>query len=179
MSTVQDIANVIGLKFSSDDVRDANKVWGCNCGPTALAVVAGISLEDIRPHLGKFDSMRYMSPTMMSDAINSIGLRWSESPLSRGTPSVFAPGCFPPHGLVRIQWTGPWTQPGANPKWAYRQTHWIATLTVDGEPLVFDVNNGPSRYQQWASEVPPLITKDINRADGGWTFSHLWEVAIP
>ena len=95
---------------------------------------------------------------------------------------------FPKHGLARIQWEGPWTKPGANPKWAYRQTHWVASWRQDGEtladkilaaidPVIFDVNGGLMLFEQWEQQIVPAIVANIPRADGGWHLTHSWEIA--
>ncbi len=79
--------------------------------------------------------------------------------------------------LVRIQWSGPWTAPGANAKWAYRQTHWIATYFVEGQAaMVFDCNGGIRGFTSWQQEIVPALTAMYPRADGGWFPTHVWRL---
>ena len=174
---VQELANDFGLKFSSDDLLVAHKEWKLNCGPSALAAACGVTPSEVRPHLGEFERRGYMSPTMMSAALDSLGMPWHEPSRSRKVPRDLAPCVFPKNGLVRVQWCGPWTASGANGRWAYGQTHWIAVRTNEAfGTLVFDVNSGPVTYQDWDMRVAPAIVKSIKRADGEWYFTHLWEI---
>ena len=78
--------------------------------------------------------------------------------------------------LTRVQWGGPWTAPGANPKWAYRQTHWIASWSERGVPLLFDVNCGIDRFGGWEEQTVPELVKLYPRADGTWFTTHIWIV---
>ena len=131
--TVQQLATDFDLKFSSDDMLAAHKEWKINCGPSALAAACGLTLDEVRPHLGQFEQRGYMSPTMMSEAIDSIGVQCCEITKSRKIARDAAPEVLPANGLARIQWTGPWTAPGSNGRWAYGQTHWIATKEIQGQ----------------------------------------------
>lgn len=79
-------------------------------------------------------------------------------------------------GLARIQWHGPWTADGANPRWAYRHTHWIASLRFDCEWWVFDINGGWRTLEDWKRDIVPLILQEIPRNNGQWSVSHHWEV---
>lgn len=168
--------NATLLKFAERDVEAANKYWGCNCGPAALAACMGLTLGEVRPHLGLFEQRRYMSPTMMQEAIQSAG--GTIQLKVRGNSPVFLLGDFPAHGLVRIQWTGPWSKQGSNTRWAYGYTHWIHSRRGDGRLLIFDVNSGFSTYDQWAKDVVPALTNSIKRADGGFYPTHYWSVEI-
>jgi hypothetical protein len=155
--------------FTEDDARRAHDDWGANCGPIALAACLGITLDDLRPKLQvcQFEAKRYMTPTMMAAALRECGVR-----VATGLPR----DVLPFSGLVRIQWHGPWTAPGANPKWAYRQTHWISSLRYDAEWWVFDCNGGWRTFDSWKSEIVPLLTQSIPRADGKWSVTHHWEI---
>lgn len=179
--SVHEYADHLGLKFSSDDVNRAYDEWSCNCGPAALAVVLGITLEAARDLIPDFTKRKYTSPTMMKDALAEFGAAYREAGKSRKVPATFCPDILPHHGLVRVQWTGPWTAPDSNPKWAYRVTHWFATFMLQSECpehlVIFDVNCGPVTWGQWVNTIPKLITDSIPRADGGWYLTHLWEVA--
>lgn len=162
--------------FTEDDSRRAFDEWGCNCGPTALAFALQASLDYVRPLIPGFDQKRYTSPSMMKAALEAANAYWT--PAHR--PSVEA--MFDQHdiqgrlALVRVQWTGPWTQPGANPKWAYWHTHWITTWTERGVPLLFDVNGGMRGIDSWEGEIVPVLTAQTPRADGGWFPTHIWRL---
>jgi hypothetical protein len=154
------------IAFDWADSERAWKEWGCNCGPAALAATLGWSLDRVRPHLGDFDAKRHMSPTMMLKAVAAAGF-------------VHRPGeGWPVHGLVRIQWGGPWLKPGVPPRVAYGYTHWIAAkyLRDAGEWWVFDVNGGWMFQVDWIQKIVPAITSTIKRADGEWSTTHRWEV---
>jgi hypothetical protein len=175
-------------RFTLADLERASESWGCNCGPTALAAIAGLTLDEVRPHLQGFDDKRYTNPTMMFGALQSIGRPWQRI---RTSPLSGAAAHMPWWGLCRIQWHGPWTAEGANPRWAYRQTHWIgaAKRKTDGGLIgvgdigVFDVNcvnetpdSGWVSLEDWQCSVVPFITADIPRASGGWHITHAIEV---
>lgn len=166
----------IRLQFSYQDACKANNEWGCNCGPSALAAVLGVRLNEVRPLIPEFDKKRYVSPSMMKAALGRAAVSWSEQTRTRRIENTRCPDALPAHGLCRIQWTGPWTQTGANPRWAYQATHWIAAFNRYNKPLVFDINRGLTTYADWLSTVPALITGGIKRADGGWFLTHIWHI---
>lgn len=164
-------------RFTEEEFQAANQEWGCNCGPSALACALAITLDDARRLLPDFEKRRYTSPAMMKDAL--VGRRWREITRRRNLPPAILPEPFPICGLVRVQWTGPWTAAGANPKWAYWHTHWIASFNLppkEGGCYVFDCNGGMRTYGSWVDDIVPLITESIPRADGGWFATHLWEM---
>jgi len=172
------------LRFTVDDAQRAYDAWGCNCGPSAIAAICGLTLDEVRPHLKGFDQKHYTNPTMMFDALKSIGIGWVRDP-SRNWPA---------YGLARIQWEGPWTEPGANPKWAYRQTHWVGAarrrpahpvgdrLTAREQVGVWDVNalgngTGWCALQDWNQTlVPHILAECVPRANGRWHITHAIEV---
>lgn len=81
-----------------------------------------------------------------------------------------------PMSLVRIQWTGPWTDNGKTAKWAAAQTHWIACWS-DGDWFVFDCNSGITTFAEWESKTVNAITATIKRADGDWFPANVWRLA--
>jgi hypothetical protein len=161
--------------FSQQESQQAFDVWGANCGPNALAFALGVPLENVRNHIPGFEEKRYTSPSMMKAALANLSMRWSD--------------CYPQKeemfgmaiSLVRVQWTGPWTKLGANPKWAYRQTHWIAAWNSEdehpfGDPMIFDCNSGIVPFSDWQSDIIPAIILSYPRADGGWFPTHIWRI---
>lgn len=150
------------ISFSSDDLDRAYREWGCNCGPAALAACLGRTPDAVRPHLGDFERLGYMSPTMMGLAIESAGFRLAPARHDAGLPA---------HGLARVLWGGPWP-----PRAAGRYSHWIATKRIGPVTWVFDVNAGWEPARLWESATAPLIAESVKRADGSWSYSHRWEV---
>lgn len=175
--------------FTAAQVNAANDLWGCNCGPTALAGMLGLKLDEVRSHLPDFDARRYTNPTMMQKALRSLGVTWTitdDSELRKNfaeqgiavSPQDMARLNLPRYGLARIQWEGPWLKPGVPPAAAYYHTHWIGSIRDDTGEHFFDCNNGWSGYCRWIEEVVTPITSKIKRATGGWHPTHCWELEI-
>lgn len=163
-------------RFTMDDMIAANEAWGANCGPGAIAAIMGMTLDEVRPHMGDFEQKHYTNPTLMWTALRSIGRHWCKT-----KPE------WPWHGLVRIQWEGPWTAEGVNPKARYRYTHWVGCIRGDraGQPVdttgVFDINalangSGWCSLRDWADTVVPFILEDYPRASGHWHITHAVEI---
>lgn len=166
---------VLDYPFTQDEFESASREWGCNCGPSALAFACQVSLGKVREAIVGFDEKRYTSPSMMSGGIRAVGMDFD----AVENPSVDAM-CHETPALVRVQWTGPWTQPGVNPKWAYWHTHWVATwrqpaMKPGHASLVFDCNAGVTMLDDWVANVVPTLTT-APRADGGWFPTHVWRV---
>lgn len=160
--------------FTEAECKAAYEEYGCNCGPTALAFACQLKLSAVRHAIPDFDAKRYTSPTMMKAALKNLGVSFKPYEFIRVYAGMF--GERP--ALTRIQWTGPWTAPTANPKWAYRLTHWICTWKpADGSHKVFDVNGGILDYEDWKNTVVPVIVASIPRADGSWFQTHIWRLA--
>lgn len=177
---------MITCKFSSDDLKQANEEWGCNCGPSALAFALQTDLNAVRQAVSSvgFDHKRYINPTMMSQAVQILRGRKKnvQCPCRNAEGGLDVEPMFPDAemasdlSLVRVQWTGQWTAPGANQRWAYGKTHWIVTWTERGVALVFDCNCGISGFESWENEIVYRITESIPRSDGGWYPTHIWRV---
>lgn len=174
------------IRFTAEDCSRAYDLWGCNCGPSALAACCGLTLDEVRPHLGNFERKRYSNITLMRQALQSLGCRtyyWS----------LNGPQLFANHGLARIQWHGPWTQPGKHWFERARKTHWIATHETPGsaEPpggdvWVFDINiamSGQVRWiplhDWWNNLVPLILQTCVPGNDGAWSVTHAIEVRCP
>jgi len=65
------------VRFTLADADRAADLWGMNCGPGALAAVCGLTLDEVRPHMGDFESKGYTNPTLMFAALKSIGVKHS------------------------------------------------------------------------------------------------------
>lgn len=174
------------LRFTLADLEAANDAWGCNCGPGALAAICGLTLDEVRPHFGaRFPG--YANPTAMFAALYLAGRRIDLLRRTSATEQL-----WPRWGLCRIQWQGPWTQPGVNPRWAYRHTHWVGASRLqppDGSEgpatvCVWDVNqlgaplngDGWAPIAWWTARTVPELTRGIPRATGGWHITHAIEV---
>jgi hypothetical protein len=164
--------------FTSDDLDAANAAWGFNCGPSALAVIAGLKPEQLRPHLGDFERKGYTNPTLMFAALRSLGLRYTLVRLVEGQV------IWPRHGLARVQWSGPWCAPGVPYGARYRRTHWVA---CHHDPsfgtCIHDINAMHERCNGWLDEytwsaklVPALLRACEPKADGEFWVTHTIEV---
>ena len=167
-----------GPRFTADDADRAYDEWGANCGPGAIAAICGLTLDELRPHMGNFESKRYTNPTLMWQVLRSIGIRFSYRGGHLGKTN------FPKYGLCRVQWEGPWTQPGVPPRAAYRHTHWIgAAIDPDKGLGIFDINaisngSGWCSFPDWNNVLVPAILKEcVPRATGGWFLTHVVEIA--
>ena len=157
--------------ISEIDMNRANSEWGANCGPGALAAIMGMTLDEVRPHMGDFESKRYTNPSLMNAALRSIGRPWRKIGAE-----------WPTFGLARIQWEGPWTAPGVPMRARYRHTHWVGSWKRPGLFGVFDINatangSGWCSFDDWRAHIVPWILKEcVPRASGGWHVTHGIEV---
>lgn len=157
-------------RFTAADADAAFDAWGANCGPGALAIMLGLTLDEVRPHMGDFESKGYTNPTLMYAALDSLGEPYLKVRKRRGEPECDWPG----YGLVRVQWHGPWMAPEVPGRARYRYTHWIGTALIGGERGVCDINcinNGAGwvTLADWERVIVPHLTTEIPRADGGWS----------
>jgi hypothetical protein len=171
-------SDLAAARFATEEAQAAADTWGMNCGPGAAAAILGMTLDEIRPHLGDFEHKRYTNPTLMWSILRSVGATFIQN----------RPKTFPDYGLARIQWTGPWTKPGVPARVAYRHTHWVGVRTINAgshvvsdEIEIFDINGisvgGWMPLAEWRDElVPWLLRECVPRADGGWFVTHSVEV---
>ena len=137
-------------RFTMEDADRANDAWGANCGPGAIAAICGLTLDDLRPHMGDFEGKHYTNPTLMWQVLRNIGVRFSYRGGHLGQTN------WPRWGLCRVQWEGPWTKPGVPARAAYRHTHWIgATRLTDASIGIYDINamangSGWSSLTDWS-----------------------------
>lgn len=170
--------------FTMDDAERANEAWGCNCGPTALAEIADLSLDEVRPLFGS-DWPGYTNPTAMRKALDASALRYSWDGLRKGVSTMQ----WPRFGLARIQWEGPWVDPKVPAGARYQQTHWVGVAPTDAFDgrAIWDVNamvftkerSGWVSLADWERVIVPAITREIRRADGKWHITHVAEVEMP
>ena len=169
---------MISLRFTTADADRAYDAWGANCGPGAIAAVCGLTLDEVRPHLGDFEAKRYTNPTLMWATLRSLGVPFAY----RG--GDLGHDWWPTYGLARVQWEGPWTHPGVPIRARYRHSHWIGVQRGKRHPSnigIFDINamasGGWVGLDDWASTVVPWILRTcVPRADGGWHITHVVEI---
>lgn len=166
------------LRFTLADMERANDEWGCNCGPSALAAVTGRTLDEIRPLMGDFERKRYTNPTLMFASLQRTGLDWDRI---EGMPTL---------GLLRIQWEGPWTEPGVPQRARYRHTHWIGIQQplhaamldqIHTNAGIFDCNamnsGGWISFKDWATSLVPWLLEQCEpKANGRWHVTHRLQV---
>lgn len=131
------------------DLEEAAEQWGANCGPGAIAALVERPLAIVLSAMPDFIDRGYTNPTHATRALDALG--WNHARRDR----------FEGHGLAFVQWCGPWDI-GANARWAYRHTHWLAYHECgNGEVAVYDVNNGQGGgwcwYDQWVAELAPHL----------------------
>lgn len=166
---------MIRPRFTQEDAARAHEEWGANCGPGALAAICGLTLDELRPHMGEFERKRYTNPSLMWQILNRLGYRWHK--LKR-------PLTWPQWGLVRIQWHGPWLEPGVPVAAAYRHTHWVGACSRPNSIGVFDINamgngTGWCSLNDWGEILVPLILKEAEpEADCLWSMTHAVEAEI-
>ena len=153
--------------FSMQDMLRANDEWGANCGPGAIAAIMGMTLDDVRPHMGDFEQKHYTNPTLMWSTLRSIGRHWCKT-----KPE------WPFHGLVRIQWEGPWTAEGVNPKARYRYTHWVGCIRAAATIGIFDINalangTGWCSLEDWESTAATVRSFNIALLSSHFFHFHL------
>lgn len=147
--------------------------WGANCGPFALSAISGLSMNEIKPTMMavRFGERRYTSPAMMYAALNRLGLSWRRNGVA-----------IPQFGLARVQWHGPWTEPGQPLRARFRHSHWIGLMKRGDEIGAFDVNclgngSGWVSWDDWRGSVVPWIVENlVPGGDGRWHFTRTIEV---
>lgn len=168
-------------RFTPEDADRAHDEWGANCGPGAIAAICGMTLDELRPHMGDFEGKRYTNPTLMWQVLRSVGARFTVR------AGHFGAADLPRYGLARVQWEGPWTEPGVPMRARYRHTHWIGSArrpACGGGTLtgIFDINaigngSGWCALQDWEGTLVPWILEEcVPRASGRWHFTHVVEV---
>ena len=121
---------------------------------------------------------------MMRGAIRARGWCLSERYQARAditeAQAAAAAVVYPPWGLVRIQWAGPWTHPGVPSVARYRYTHWIAYSQMGDIPFIFDINamcvGGWLDANEWLGQLAPQLQHEISPKITGWWVTHSWGV---
>jgi hypothetical protein len=150
------------------DLDEANKRWEANCFPGALAAALGISVGDVRPFFPWFHASPY---TNIPRGDEAIGAAYSAGRCRSWRP--IASSEWPAHGVALVQFTGPWTAPDANKKWAAMHTHAIAVAAreIRGRAgltrMVYDVNAVSwAPLETWEAIILPKTFKEPKRSTG-------------
>ena len=163
--------------LTPENCQQATKEWGFNCGPGALCGILGLSPQELRPHLGSFESKGYVNPKLMLATLKSLGVKFkrtqAEVDRQQSIPHVS-------NALVRIQWGGPWLSPDAPDFDRWRNTHWIG-VRQNGYKI-FDVNavhasGGWIDADVWRCSLVPWLCKlVVPEWDGSWYPTHVLEI---
>lgn len=160
-------------KFDLADAESAYDAWGANCGPGAVAAIMDMSLAEVRPFFSAagFDAKHYTNPTLMNEVLRAIGRPWQKVGKN-----------WPRWGLVRVQWEGPWTEPGVPMRARYRHTHWVGHAQGRHSRGVFDINminngTGWASFEDWQNYLVPWLLQQVSPGNTGkWHITHAIEV---
>lgn len=155
------------LRFDAADAQRAAETWGANCGPGALAAICGLTFDELRPRLGEFEQKGYTTEHLVRRVLGDLGATFRIH---------FGRQRWPRFGLARIQWHGPWMNPGVPYKARYWHTHWVGSSGVTPAWRIFDINGmaagGWLNYNEWSEQVVPwLLNETQPRATGEWSIT--------
>jgi len=166
------------VRFSEADVDKHAEEYRFNCGPSAICAALNLTPDELRPNLCDFEKKGYTNPTMMNNILTGLKAKWKL--VYRGDGAKVMP-FTDAMKLIRVQWAGPWTEPGAHHMARYRHTHWIAMQSNE----IFDVNavgagnyDGWLPHHVWATKLVPWLIKNCEpkTANGNWWPTHVIEV---
>ena len=141
------------IQFRAADFYDADGHLVANCGPGALAAIAGMPLKELMLGIPDFKETAGLSLDRMKSELTRLGLEWE--PCGNDWPS---------HGLVIIAWMERCYDDQQLPRHTkYTNTnqrrHWIAVS--NGGQSVFDpfaTNRGWLTQREWKRSVLPKLT---------------------
>jgi hypothetical protein len=162
------------IRFTPEDLYKASQEWSCNCGPTSLAVALGITLDLAHWAIPHFDKRHYTSCTMMVHALRRLGSKFGHI-MSQDSDIP-----WPSYGMARIQWAGPWTEPGVPLFARARHSHWVATVMLVGreDRGVYDCNDPHwTLFEDWEQIIVPHIIKECEpEGNGSWWLTDTIEI---
>ena len=173
------------VRFGLDEAQAATDAWRFNCGPGALCAILDMTPGEIRPHLLGFERKGYTNPSLMADILRGLRVPFRRTFEQEGRchrNALQAP-IYPDQGLVRIQWDGPWCDPGRPAVARYRHTHWIAMRNAhEAGRLVFDINaiayGGWLSWAEWIVDLVPWLNEQVEpKGNGDWWPTHCWGIA--
>jgi hypothetical protein len=108
------------LRFTDADSDRANKEWKATCGPHAIAAACSVTLDAVYQAISKaeINYRGWMSPTQVTKTLAAL-----DQPYNLRTGLKTMDLC---EGINRVQWEGPWLNPGVPSRVAYFQTHLVA-----------------------------------------------------
>lgn len=167
--------------YHPPDVEEASQTWKANCGPGALAAVLQRPVMSLRARLPGFERRGFCNPSHLLRVLDSLDVRiitHNAAQIAHAIETSVQPEQEPSlYGLLFLQWTGPWCNPGVPVAAQYRYTHWVGTAsTQDHGQMYYDINAWREDDQRgawvptswWEHEILPAITCTIKRADGGY-----------
>ena len=164
------------VRFTLDEAQTCFDEWRFNCGPAALCAVLSVRPEDALRVIPKFRERGYTNPRMMRVGLQALGAIIKEHCSEDGPVTLTQEAPYPMFGLVRIQWSGRWTNPGVPVRARYRHSHWIARC---GDHA-FDINcmcvGGWVPWTEWRDQVAPWIIREVDPKATGWWPTHCWAV---
>jgi hypothetical protein len=176
----------MNLRFTEKEAHAAADEWGFNCGPAAVAAICGLSINELRPHLGDFEVKGHTNPTLMAEILRNVGAKVINFERLNLNADASLRKRWPRWGLARVQWEGPWTRKGVPIKARYRYTHWVGASYVNRDNVgIWDVNclnNGTGwvGLYEWTNVLVPWLLKECYpRADGKWHLTHVVEIERP
>jgi hypothetical protein len=167
------------VAFTADEAERFYDEWRFNCGPSALCAVMNVRPEEALRVIPKFKERGYTNPKMMRAGLMALGATIIELRSEDGPVTLTQDAPYPAFGVVRIQWSGRWTNPGVPVRARYRHSHWIARA---GEHA-FDINcmgvGGWLPWTEWRDQVAPWLIRELEAKATGWWPTHCWEVGRP
>lgn len=149
---------MVPLRFTKQESLNAQKAWGANCGPHALAAACEVDLKTVEKAVAPFKG--WMSPSQMEGALNRLGRHFQKN------GNLFTKE--PKAGILRVQWHGPWLK-NPNPAASYKHTHWVACRQGHIHDTVID-----GAWGQWMpiKDWIPKMESYSKREYAGWHFTH-------
>jgi hypothetical protein len=148
------------------DLNEQHRLWGANCGPSALAAILGMTAAEVRPLVERVQGGRflnYMNAGHLIDALRQAGRQVWRVECSRG--QVQWPKA---RELCVIQFDGPWCEPEVPAKARFRHTHIVASIR--GGIMIYDGNaNCWLPKQEWQDKIMPVLQRDVRRSTGWYT----------
>ena len=154
--------------FTQEDADRAYDEWGVNCGPSALAAIMGMTLNEVRPHMRNFERKHYTNPNLMNAALRSIRRPWRNIGANARATALRA---F--NGKARGRALASRCAPAIA----------IPTGSASIKPTtgIFDINcmnngTGWCSLDDWVLVIVPHLTAQYPRATGSWHITHRIEI---
>jgi hypothetical protein len=151
--------------YSEAQSDEAHRLWKASCGHHSIAAACGVTLDLIRQHVPHHKG--WMNPTNVSATLDSLGVavELTKGHVLRGRQGF----C---QGINRIQFEGPWLDPGKPAAAAYRYTHYVAVA----RDRVLDtvINNWQwLDLHRWLNAIDQYSKED---GTTGYHVTHHWKI---